>query len=143
MDHHPEGPQPDGVHCHQPAPEGGGLGRRAYNGHDFKARPGRMKGLKTRRCNASRAPAPPSLQGDLDGDWGSHTHLKFNGCAVPGDVTAGGNDHGPLLRQETTGAVASVKGVEVTMLNQGRVPMKLGLQVPYQHGLTLEILKVD
>ena len=44
------------------------------------------------------APASPSLQIDLDGDWRRHKRLLPKDCAVLGVVTIAGDDHGALVR---------------------------------------------
>lgn len=102
-----------------------------------------MKALKTRRRRVAPAPAAPSLQIDLEGDWRCYTRLLPKDCAVLGVVTIAGDDHGALVRLASTGALVKVTGGEVTMLNQNRVRMKLELMERRQHCQTLEMVEVD
>ena len=60
-----------------------------------------------------------------------------------GVVTIGGDDHGALVRLASTGALVKVTGVEMTMLNQSRVRMKLELLERQQHSPVLEMVEVD
>lgn len=104
-----------------------------------------MKALKTRRRRGTHAPAPaaPSLQIELDGDWRRYTRLLPKDCAVLGVVTIGGDDHGALVRLASTGALVKVTGGEVTMLNQSRVRMKLELLERQKYSPVLEMVEAD
>jgi len=102
-----------------------------------------MKALKTRRRRVAPAPAAPSLQIDLEGDWRKFTRLLPKDCEVIGVVTIAGDDHGALVRLASTGALVKVTGGEVTMLNQNRVRMKLDLLERQQHSPVIEMMAVD
>ena len=102
-----------------------------------------MKALKNRRRRVAPAPAAPSLQIDLEGDWRRYTRLLPKDCEVIGVVTIAGDDHGALVRLASTEALVKVTGGEVTMLNQNRVRMKLELLERQQHCQALEMVEVD
>ena len=102
-----------------------------------------MKALKTRRRRVAPAPAAPSLQIDLQGDWRKFTRLLPNDCEVIGVVTIAGDDHGALVRLASTGALVKVTSGEVTMLNQNRVRMKLELLERQQLSPVIEMVEVD
>jgi hypothetical protein len=48
------------------------------------------------------APASPSLQINLDGDWRRYKRLLPKDCALLGVVSIAGDDHGALVRLAST-----------------------------------------